>query len=326
MERPFLMRSADALARNDAAMIDVRVLRAQVDARLEALLPAPETIPQPLHRAMRYGVLSPGKRLRPLLAMLCAAQLGADPDDAIDVGCALELVHASSLILDDLPSMDDAKRRRGVATTHIAFGEDVAMLASISLLARAFSVISEMSAASADARMRCVSLLSAAIGPKGLSGGQFDDLRGGELGADAVAGVNLRKTGTLFTAAVEMAAALCRADAAQQDHLVAFAEEVGFAFQICDDLIDIMEIKQSPGTLGLSDLGKDVGQDLGKSTIVGIMGATGAKGMVVNHLRSAQRLLAGIGRAAHGPEPLGLFMQEMFGRDLLGAVSEGAAS
>ena len=150
--------------------------RSAVDRRLSELVPAVDGGAGRLSDAARYALLAPGKRLRPLLTMAAAAQFGAPPHAALDAGCAFEMVHAASLLLDDLPSMDDAALRRGRATAHRVHGEDLAVLAAVALLARAFGVLGAAEAIAPEGRLRLVARLSEAVGFDGLSAGQTRDL------------------------------------------------------------------------------------------------------------------------------------------------------
>ncbi len=272
----------------------MRVLRAAIDRRLNALFPrvAGDTT---LEQAIRYAVLSPGKRIRPALAVLASWELGRDDLRALDPGCALEMVHAASLILDDLPCMDDAPLRRGEPATHRAFGEDVAMLAAITLLSRAFSTAASAPGLTAEQRTKLVSILSRAIGSEGLAGGQYRDLRaGGTFSAmDSVSDANHRKTGALFVAAVEMAGVVAEASDARMAELRGFATDLGQAFQILDDLDD-----GEGGTDGL-------GEDGDKVTILSFMGRQSARDHLNRHLTQA--------RAALRPEgELAMFLGAIF--------------
>ena len=270
------------------------MLRAAIDRRLNALFPrvAGDTT---LEQAIRYAVLSPGKRIRPALAVLASWELGRDDLRALDPGCALEMVHAASLILDDLPCMDDAPLRRGEPATHRAFGEDVAMLAAITLLSRAFSTAASAPGLSAEQRTSLVSILSRAIGSEGLAGGQYRDLRAGGTfrAVDSVSDANHRKTGALFVAAVEMAGVVAEASDARMAELRGFATDLGQAFQILDDLDD-----GEGGTDGL-------GEDGDKVTILSFMGRQSARDHLNRHLTQA--------RAALRPEgELAMFLGAIF--------------
>src|SRR4051812_48094366 len=182
---------------------DPRVLRSVIDRRLAALVPLANH-PSPLDQAVRYALLAPGKRVRPFLAILAAAELGADELDALDAGCALEMVHAASLILDDLPAMDDAPLRRGQPSTHVAFGQEVAILSSVVLQSRAYATAANAARIEPQTRCVLVTILARAVGRDGLAGGQYEDLsNGGDTPLARVMDANHLKTGMLFMAAVE---------------------------------------------------------------------------------------------------------------------------
>ncbi|NNM72702.1 polyprenyl synthetase family protein [Enterovirga aerilata] len=259
---------------------DIRVLRAAIDRRLKALFPRGDE-ETGLEQAIRYAVLTPGKRIRPALTVLAAWELGRDDLAALDPGCALEMVHAASLVLDDLPCMDDAPLRRGEPATHRAFGEDVAVLASVALLSRAFATIGSAPGLSAEQRLRLIDILAEAVGTQGLAGGQFRDLRGGDerRAVAAFSDANHRKTGALFVAAVEMAGVVAQASEARIEELRAFATDLGQAFQIMDDLED-----GSGGENGL-------GEDGAKVTVLSFLGRDGARGHLERHLAQARAAL-----------------------------------
>ncbi|UST52911.1 polyprenyl synthetase family protein [Comamonadaceae bacterium OTU4NAUVB1] len=269
----------------------VDALRSRVDERLLAWIPAPASDTDTVSRAMHACVMAPGKRLRPLLLLLAAQDMGVEASDVIDAACALEMVHAASLALDDLPCMDDAQMRRGQPALHVLHGDDVAILAAVALLGQAFVAAGSSTLAPA-VRVRCMTILAEAIGPRGLVGGQCRDLRDGRVqrSAESIVQTNQLKTGSLFTAAVEIAALAAHADATTRTALVTFACELGQAFQLADDIADAC------GTA--STLGKDVGRDAGKSTLVALLGLTAARDCLAQHMTQAQASL----RLALGPD------------------------
>ncbi len=285
---------------------DLSFLRAMVDRRLGLLVPSTALHPAALHAAMRHILLAPGKRLRPLLALSAALQLGVSEHAVLDFGCAVEMIHAASLIMDDLPCMDDAALRRAQPTTHVAFGEDVALLAAIALLSRAFGVAADAPGVSAPVRLDAVARLSMAVGSLGLCGGQFDDLRpAAGRPARATEEVNRRKTGVLFTLTAEIAGRVADASAARMADLAAFAAHVGRAYQILDDLLD--------ATASRDALGKDVGQDAGKATLIAALGAPQARALLDTHLARAAEASHRIGPNDEGHQPLLLFLDAAFG-------------
>lgn len=238
-----------------------------------------------LNAAMRAGALSAGKRLRPLLLMLVARDLGCNSPALVDVACAVEMVHAASLMLDDMPCMDNALLRRGRPTVHRQFGEDVTILAAIALLSRAFAILGSSQDISPAVRARLVTRLADTIGAQGLVKGQFLDLRGGLRSPDEIAATNELKTGVLLGVSVDMAAIIAQADDATAASLRAFAFAAGQAFQIRDDFQDGFGHDSAI-------TGKDVGQDLGKATLIAALGAEKARRRLAEYLDEAERHLA----------------------------------
>ncbi len=249
-----------------------------------------------MHRALLYAALGPGKRVRPVLTLAVADALGAgDLEPVVDLACAVEMVHACSLVLDDLPAMDDAKLRRGRPTVHREFGEDVALLAAFALLTRAFGVV-----ASAAPRLRggrygaeeLVHHLAAAIGTGGLIGGQALDLesRPEELDLERLEYIHSHKTGSLFLAAAELGAMAADARRRDLDAVARYAKNLGLAFQIEDDLLDVLASPEATG--------KDAGQDAEKVTFVKLLGVSGARALADELLAFAVASLEPLGRRA----------------------------
>ena len=268
---------------DDAVFDDIDTLRSAIDDRIEQLLSA-NGQSDSLAKAMRTSALSAGKRMRPLLVMLVARDLGCASPALIDVACSVELVHAASLILDDLPCMDDASLRRGKPAIHIQFGEDVAILASVALLSRAFGVLSQSQDIQPATRARLVATLAQTVGDQGLVRGQFEDLHGGARTPEQIATTNELKTGLLLGVAVDMASIMCHADERVAQQLRAFALAAGQAFQIKDDLLD------GPGN-DSTVTGKDVGKDVGKATLINTLGQDEAKRRLLACLHEADRCL-----------------------------------
>jgi geranylgeranyl diphosphate synthase type II len=269
-----------------AARAEFIALREVVVARLGQLLPAAEQAPQRLHGAMRHALLGPGKRLRPLLTLLAARRFGGAEAAALDAGCAVEMVHAASLVLDDLPCMDDAALRRGQPATHRAFGEDTAILAAIGLLNHAYGLMAALPDVDDARRGRLVTLLVQAVGSQGLVGGQERDLhvRHVHTAAEEVDELNHQKTGVLFVAALEAGAILGGASEEAVAGMRRFGRHLGLAFQTLDDLLDTI------GTVEAA--GKDIGQDNGKPTLVSLFGVETAQRRVRDHLEHARREVA----------------------------------
>jgi len=278
---------------DDEAMFhdSLEALRASIDRRLTELVPTPAHAPAELCAAAHYALLSPGKRFRPLLTLLAAEAFAAPPARALDVACAIEMVHAASLILDDLPAMDDARLRRGRPTTHRAFGEAAAILASVGLLNQAFAVIAAAEVLSAQERVALVSTLAAAVGFDGLAAGQALDLSERERPRTQaqIDVLNHKKTGVLIVAAAEAGARIGGASAAGRAAVGEFARRLGLAFQIRDDFIDVGD--------GEDAAGKDVGRDAGMTTAVSALGPRRAAAAMASHLDEAS---AALGRAGCG--------------------------
>jgi len=272
----------------DAFRRRLPALKGAVEARLDELSAHVDGGPEPLTEAVRYALLAPGKRLRPLLTVAAAAHFGAEEDAALDPGCAIEMVHAASLILDDLPCMDDAALRRGQPTVHRRYGEDVAVLAAVALLNAAFGVAAEARGVSADCRLRLVRRLSRAVGFEGLVAGQVRDLReaAGARSEQGLASLNHQKTGALFVAAVETGACLAMSDRPAQAAAREFGLRLGQAFQIRDDLAD--------ARAGFEDAGKDAGQDQGKVTVVSLVGPERARQAMEAELQAAEHALLAV--------------------------------
>ncbi len=212
-----------------------------VDRALDALLPPESEPPRELHAAMRHLIFPGGKRLRPLFAIAATEAVGAASERALPAACAVEMVHTYSLIHDDLPCMDDDSERRGRPSVHVQFGEAVAVLAGDALLASAFGVLVANTAESTAAdSLAAVRDLAFAAGPCGLVGGQVDDLSFGPEGtAAAIESVHERKSAALIAASIAMGARLAGAEDGRVRQLHGFGREVGVAFQIADDLLDL---------------------------------------------------------------------------------------
>ncbi len=248
--------------------------RARVEVALQAALPDPASSPQRLHQAMRHSVLGGGKRLRPLLVYAAGRCTGADIA-RLDAA-AVELVHAYSLVHDDLPAMDDDALRRGQPTTHIAFDEASAILAGDALQALAFELLAHADVDPGIA-VGWLRSLSAAAGAAGMCGGQALDIAATGIGQDQAGLERMHglKTGALIRSAVHMGALAGSDDAATLDGLDRFAELLGLAFQVRDDILDI---EADSATLGKT-AGKDQAQD--KSTYPALLGLDGARQYLV---------------------------------------------
>ncbi len=284
----------------------------RVEMRLPELLPAADKRPETVHRAMRYALTSPGKRLRPILTLVVADLFGSGSDRSdrsarvLDIACGIEMVHACSLILDDLPAMDDAAIRRGRATVHREFGEAVALLAALALLNRAYELVAEAAHHLPLKRYTAEDMvhhLAAAIGSHGLIGGQALDLasRPDELDLERLEYIHSHKTGALFMAAGELGAMAADAKRRELELISRFAKNLGLAFQISDDLLDVLSTPQ--------EAGKDVGQDAEKVTFVKRLGVTGAQTLEAELLGFAVASLEPLGKKAEPLREIARFVQ-----------------
>jgi geranylgeranyl pyrophosphate synthase len=277
---------------NDMLTPLAQMLRRSVEARLDALVPPQEQPPGDLHRAMRHTLMAPAKRVRALLALLAERCFGGLETRSLTAACALEMVHAASLILDDLPAMDNASLRRGLPANHRIFGEATAILAAVALLNRAFGVIAEDKGVDADVKARLAAILSGAVGSHGLVAGQEQDLKWLPERAtkEDVALVHARKTAALFSAAASMGAVAASASEAQIETLARFGEKIGLAFQILDDLLD--------ATASPESIGKDVDQDGRRPSLVLTIGLEAAWREARAHAGEASALISGGGGEA----------------------------
>jgi geranylgeranyl diphosphate synthase, type II len=285
------------LVSTDALAARLRGYQARVQAVLDGVLPAVDVIPQRLHAAQRYAVLSGGKRLRPLL-VYCTGEAVGVPASALDApAAAVELIHSYSLVHDDLPAMDDDDLRRGRPTTHRAFDEATAILAGDALQVLAFSLLARDRAAgvSPDARLKMIQILADASGTAGMAGGQAMDLSavGRNLDLEELEAMHRLKTGALIRASVLMAAACApQLTAAEWEALDGYAQDIGLAFQIQDDILDVEG--------NVEDLGKTIGSDAAraKPTYPSVLGLEAAKTRARDlQRRACDRLAPFSGRA-----------------------------
>ena len=251
----------------------------------------PEDTPAGLGVAMRYAVLDGGKRLRPLLALAACKAVGGEHDPAMRAAVAVELIHAYSLVHDDMPCMDDDAMRRGKPTVHVKFGEAQAMLAGDAMQALAFEVLTPDQGMAPALQARLVALLARAAGHQGMAGGQAIDLAsvGKALVEDELRDMHRRKTGALLQASVLMGAACGTTDAAAWAGLSAYGAAIGLAFQVVDDILDV--------TQASATLGKTAGKDLdnNKPTYVTVLGLSAARRHADALRDEAHAALAGSG-------------------------------
>ncbi len=224
------------------------------DDRLSTLIPDPNTRPEALHQAMRYSCLAPGKRLRPALCMASAEAIGATAASVLDAACALEMVHAFSLIHDDLPAIDDDDLRRGQPSCHKKFGEAIAILAGDALFALAYETLAS-SKHRGPAVVECLKILSKSAGSDGLVGGEVVDVEseGKQVNEQTLEFIHSRKTGSLISASCQIGAILGAGTDEQISALADFGRHVGLAFQIADDLLNELSTAEALGKAAGSD-------------------------------------------------------------------------
>jgi geranylgeranyl diphosphate synthase type II len=272
--------------------------RALVDAALERWLPPQDERPPRVHEAMRYSVFAGGKRLRPVLALLAAEAAGGKAEDAMPVAVALEMIHTYSLIHDDLPAMDDDDFRRGRPTCHKVYGEAIAILAGDALLTRAFEVLSSPEAlpAAPPRVLQIIAEIAGAAGSHGMVGGQAMDViaEGQAIDFATLRYLHAHKTGALIRASIRAGAIAGGARGEALDALTRYADRLGLAFQIVDDILDVEGDS--------AEMGKTAGSDerRHKATYPAIVGLEASRREVERLLDEARAVLAPLGaRATH---------------------------
>lgn len=254
-----------------------------IEQRLKQLVPPVEAEPKKLHESVHHSLFAEAKRIRPIFVLAVARMFRSREDDLADAACTLEMVHTSSLILDDLPCMDGATLRRGKPANHIVYGEDTAILAAMFLLNRAFGILADYKKyfLSPVLSAQLVATLSGAIGSEGIIGGQLVDLasQGKRIGLETLEFIHSRKTGALFYAAAEMGSHYARARESERLAVLNFAKNLGLAFQISDDILD--------ATGSAESIGKDTGQDANKVTFLTFCGLDGARSLAQELIETA---------------------------------------
>jgi geranylgeranyl diphosphate synthase type II len=287
---------------NDAFQTHLSQCRQRIEARLRTFLEAETTCPARLREAMAYSLLAPGKRLRPLLVLLACEACGGRQEEALPAACAVEMVHAYSLVHDDLPGMDNDDLRRGQPTCHRQFDEATAILVGDGLLTLAFQLLATEIRPGELAALCCRELAQAA-GVAGMVGGQMDDLQWegqAERTLEMLISMHRRKTGALFRASLRLGGWLGTVgepDLVRQAKLAAltdYAEQLGLAFQIADDLLDVEGQE--------ADAGKRVHKDAarGKLTYPGLLGLAASRERLRHAGHAALEALAPLGDRAHG--------------------------
>jgi geranylgeranyl diphosphate synthase type II len=267
-----------------------RQLIAMVDEALENNLPHSEVYAEPVVEAIRYSLLAPGKRIRPVLTMLSAEVAGAEPGSVIEAASAVEMIHTASLILDDLPCMDDSRLRRGRETLHRRTDEATAVLAADALLMQAFCLIGNAIAASRLSVREAGRLVQDAadcVGVPGMIGGQWKDLNPGESDFESLEYIHSHKTGSLFILSTTLGARLSGASKQVVECLASYAKNLGLAFQVTDDILNYESTT--------SVLGKDAGTDSSKVTFVTTFGPDAAKKVASELVRTAKASLEPFG-------------------------------
>lgn len=271
----------------------------QIERGLEAMIPASSA--SRVVEAMRYTLLAPSKRVRAILVLLSADLCGSS-SRAMPAACAVEAIHAASLILDDLPAMDDAPLRRGRPSAHVAFGQPLAMLAAFGLLNEAFAHLTSQYEAPLAARI--CALYSSAVGLDGLVAGQAEDVLATDtsISFDTLERIHRRKTGVLFGAAATAGALSAGASTADIAAVSAYAKNLGLAFQIIDDLLDVTGSAESTG--------KTARRDSRKTTFVSFSGVDGARELARDLCHTATAALEPFGRRASALVELATFVAQ----------------
>jgi geranylgeranyl diphosphate synthase type II len=283
---------------------------AAVERYLDRYLPSEDTYPESIHRAIRYSLFAGGKRLRPVLTLAAAETVGGLTEDAMPAAGALEMIHTYSLIHDDLPAMDDDSLRRGKPTSHVVFGEAIAILAGDALLTQAFYLLAGApvkDSSEMERRLRAIATLADAAGVNGMIGGQVVDIEseGIPVGAQTLEYIHAHKTGALIRAAAELGALLGGGSEEDIDRLARFGSKVGLAFQIVDDILDVEGDTEA--------LGKSAGKDekAGKVTYPRIHGLEAARRRARQLSEEAVELVAPYGEPG---EPLVCLAQRIVDR------------
>ena len=259
----------------------------KIDDMLHELLTENNT-PKILHSSMAYSVNAGGKRIRPLLVLATLEDLGVESNDAVKVAAAVELIHTYSLIHDDLPSMDDDDFRRGKPTNHKEYGEAMAVLAGDALQTLAFEALTNLPNTPPSVAVQLIRMLAVASGANGMVAGQVLDLEGEgkSLTLTDLEEIHLNKTGALLSFCIEAGAILAGLEKEKMDHLKVFAKNIGLAFQIQDDILDV--------TSTTEELGKNAGSDetSDKTTYPMLLGLEGARERLAHHHSLAKQSLA----------------------------------
>lgn len=280
-------------------------VRELVDRSLQAYTELNRGCPATLREAMQYALLAPGKRLRPMLVLMATDACGATSQAAMPAACAVEMVHAYSLVHDDLPAMDDDDLRRGRPTCHKKFGEAMAILAGDALLTLAFEVLAR-DIRPPERAANCCAVLAEAAGPCQLVGGQADDIAGvsSQAGCEQLEWIHRRKTGAMILASLQLGAIVANADAPKQEMLHGYGERIGLAFQITDDLLDVRGDEAAMG----KRVGKDAEQ--GKLTFPGLLGIEESVRRAEQLIAEARQAILPLGARAEGLHAVAQYVLE----------------
>jgi geranylgeranyl diphosphate synthase type II len=285
----------------------MKVRAAAVDVALDRFLPPETQRPETLHKAMRYSVFAGGKRLRPVLVIAGAEAVGGTAERVMPTACALEMIHTYSLVHDDLPAMDNDDFRRGVPTNHKVFGEAIAILAGDALLTLAFRLVADnVRSADLGAIQAVVADVADAAGHAGMVAGQVADLEaeGRQVGADTLDYIHVHKTGALIRTSLRVGAMLCGATPEQVRALSVAGADLGLAFQIVDDILDVVASSE--------ELGKTAGKDQiqQKATFPAIHGLEASRARARSLIAEADEALTAFGPSAEPIRALGRFILE----------------
>ena len=278
-------------------------LRQRVDASLRGYCTPRDGTPDDLLEAVRYSLLAPGKRLRPILVLMAAKACGTSGDEALPAACAVEMVHTYSLVHDDLPAMDDDDLRRGQPTCHKKYGEALAILAGDALLTLAFETLARH-IRPPEVAVSCCEALARAAGSCGMVGGQVDDcagrLKDGSI--ETLESIHNRKTGQMIRVSLHLGALVAGADDTRIQALDEYGRRLGLAFQITDDLLDVRGEEAATG--------KRVGKDLHRGTLTfpGLLGMEESYRRAERLVEEACRAIEPFGRQGHGLEAVARYV------------------
>ncbi|NLT94552.1 MAG: polyprenyl synthetase family protein [Clostridia bacterium] len=281
-----------------------------IDEALDKILYKPDMMPGQIHQAMRYSVFAGGKRLRPILCLAACEAVGGKMEEAIPVGCALELIHTYSLIHVDLPAMDDDDLRRGKPTNHIVFGEALAILAGDALLTYAFEIIADLGVKRDESKkyLQVGLEIAKAAGTQGMLGGQVVDIlsENQNISPETLYYIHHHKTGALIKGSLKAGAIIGGGNQEQIESLLCYGENLGLAFQITDDLLDIYgDVKKTGKPVGSDDKNQ-------KATFPSIFGIEKSKIMASEAIEEACKALNSFGSEA---EPLRLLAKSLINRE-----------